>query len=209
MLRGSVYPRFPWGIPSAALAPHIPFVLPPVPAAVAESLGPVMGCWACLHVHLIALQDLYLAVGPSRVTARLEQQFEQTQRILLPSVGPGPLAQLAIVARAMAAGVVKDLGPQVSSSEAGWWAVCAQAGFALAAWYGLHPETLPEAERAQALNKTIRAGVEAMFGDGLAFRLFNAATGDGAGDLLKLVAEVQLTLESSVHPGMTAHEPLV
>ena len=208
MLRGSVIPRFPWGIPTDALAPQVPFCLPPVPYGVPDRIGPVMSCWACLHLHLVALTALYLAVGPSRVTERLTQQFEQTAAILLPTLGSSALAQLARDANAMADAAVADLGPQVSGAEAGWWAVVAQAGFALAAWYGLHPETLPESERSQSMNKSLRAGVEAIFGEALSLRILNAATGDGAGDLLKLVAEVQLSLESSVHPDLVAHEPL-
>jgi len=208
MLRGTITPRFPWGIPSDALAPQVPFVLPPVPYNVPDAIGPVMSCWACLHLHLVALTALYLAVGPSRVTDRLTQQFEETRAILLPSLGPHVMSGLARDAATTAEAVIHDLGPQVSAAEAGWWGVVAQAGFALAAWYGLHPETLPESERAQAMNKSLRAGVEALFGEGGANRILNAATGDGAGDLLKLVAEVQLTLESSVHPDLVAHEPL-
>jgi hypothetical protein len=142
----------------------------------------------------MGLHYLYLTSGHSRLTERLLEMARNTVAVL---VHRGLRSSPAFCSAALlgAKAAYDDRGPLVASSEAGWWAVAAQATFALAAWYGLQEHPTEDAAVATGLHRSIRAGVTCMFGDGPASTLLDLATGDGAGDLLKLVAKVHVGLE--------------
>ena len=198
MLRGTVIPRFPWGIPLDPIkgVPGAPYLAPITLPLVTEGMEPVTLCWSCALAHIMALHCLYLHAGHSRVTDRLLEMARDIASVLVKRAshaGP-PLCSAATEA---ANDIYEGIGPLIATAEAGWWAVAAQASFALSAWYGLahhdHPED--EAHLAAKLHRSIRAGIVCMYGDGPASRLLDFATGDGAGDLLKLVAKVHVELE--------------
>jgi hypothetical protein len=144
--------------------------------------------------HVWALHTLYLNAGHSRVTERLLEMAREMASVL---GSRGSYAAPAFLSRATAAATAafEERGPMIAMAEAGWWAVAAQASFALSAWYGLLAESDEDAAAAAKLHRSIRAGLICMFGDGAAGRLLDQATGDGAGDLLKLVAQVHVALE--------------
>jgi hypothetical protein len=146
----------------------------------------------------MALHCLYIHAGHSRVTERLLEMAREIANVLvrrdMPFAGP-PLCGAAATA---ATAIYEERGPMVATSEAGWWAVAAQASFALSAWYGLnHEDHSDEAPLATKLHRSIRAGMVCMYGDAPASRLLDFATGDGAGDLLKMIAKVHVELERS------------
>ena len=196
MLRGSVVPRIPWGIPLEPIKglPGAPYLAPiPLPD-MALSLEPVTLCWGCALTHIMALHGLYLTSGHSRVTERLLEMARDIASVLVKRASHSGPAFCQSASQAFMA-AFEEHGPLVASSEAGWWAVAAQATFALSAWYGLLENTDDDAKIATKLHRSIRAGMICMFGDGPASRLLDLATGDGAGDLLKLVAKVHTELE--------------
>jgi hypothetical protein len=149
-------------------------------------------CWATAMAHLWGLHSLYLTAGHSRVTERLSDMARDISTVL---VRRGLCPSFLGHAVEAAFRVHEIRGPLIATSEAGWWAVVAQASFALSAWYGLSEKGDEDAESAAKLHRAIRAGIQCMFGDGPSNRLLDAATGDGAGDLLKLVAQVHIGLE--------------
>ena len=200
MLRGMIVPRFPWGIPPGAIkgVPGEPYLAPlPLPMVVQE-MDAVSMCWGCALSHLVALHTLYMGAGNSRVTERLMDLSKSIMDVLVRRIGNKTAHWMTVGAR-YGEEALAERGPLIATSEAGWWAVAAQASFALSAWYGLieatESEGAADAEVACKLHRVIRAGMSCMYGDGPASRILDLATGDGAGDLLKLVAKVHVGLE--------------
>lgn len=196
MLRGTVVPRFPWGIPPFPIrgVPGAPYLEPLELPQGMEALDAVSLCWGCAVQHIAALHTLYLGAGHSRVTERLLGIINDISAVLSRRA-PHRVTPFLVMGTRGGEEALDVRGALVATSEAGWWAVAAQASFALSAWYGLHEDSDPDAEIACRLHRVIRAGMGSMYGDTPANRILDLATGDGAGDLLKLVAQVHVGLE--------------